>query len=1018
MPSLKVPCPSCEAPVLIKNPNLVGAKVECPKCKYRFKVEEPPAAAAGDPAKPGEVKDAKPDDKAKTKTPGNKKKLIQIGAGAGALVLLVGVGIVAFGGKKEPASTTGTPKPPTRTNTPTNPDGSNPDDSKDAKKPADPPKPAVEFSKRVTSNLLPGQTTAVYRFNMRQVREAPVHTALVDTKVSELFQSSMGFPVDDVETYIHCFVGDGREPFGVIKLNRPTKPADTVAKMALPPSPKTVKGQSLYPLGPNRFIGAVTHALAMRSLLGDVFKTVPVGQPAGATDRPMGVCVYDTQHILLGDYAVLERFLSELDAGGYPPFKSALLSAGEPAPQPPAPGSPPGTPPGTQPAGPPKGPGTPPGTPPGAPPKTPGGPVPPKTPAAEPTPPPKPAPEAADKTYTSINEYRSLELPLKKALDDMESDRYLAPLFVYAEKFVPRLYDLSLMKKEYGALASVLRPIVARVKYLSANVLLFSQQRLIANLRISFGSTEESRSVAREQLSPTLPLLTEMLGKYLSSSKAERVEFRDYTVASSSGGSAGGAGLPPNTGTPGELGRPPLAGPGSGGPGSGPIGGGSGLSPGGPKPLPGMSGGPGPGGPPTAGPGSGGPGSGYGFGPGQGPGGGGPGMQPGFPKPPGMPGSGGPGGPGGPGPATPPAAPDAYPSHVDLGQSATDLLIRIDLNWSEAVFRDTIAPRLVSVANQIRGQMALFSSDTSWATLAAAGPKALAAQKAFPRGTVARGVTDPERLGLDYPPVQRVSFFYDLLPYLGRDQLAATINPKVAWFDERNMPVPGQDRAGAWIPELLVPYYPQSAWRATSPYAPDHTLGATNYVAVAGRGADVARANPNDPAFKSRVGITGYGWGSKAEEVTDGLSNTIYLMQTPPGLQQPWIAGGGATVRGLDETDPMAAFTYTHPDGKGGSKPGTYALMADGSVRWIPANIDPKVLLALSTRAGNDGADLAGLDDAAPKVELKTEMKAELKAEVKVEPKPEEKKPEEKKPDGKKQPAAQLEVAPPPRDKK
>ena len=42
------------------------------------------------------------------------------------------------------------------------------------------------------------------------------------------------------------------------------------------------------------------------------------------------------------------------------------------------------------------------------------------------------------------------------------------------------------------------------------------------------------------------------------------------------------------------------------------------------------------------------------------------------------------------------------------------------------------------------------------------------------------------------------------------------------------------------------------------------------------------------------MGLTGYDWGSKPEEVTDGLSNTIYLMQTPPGLQQPWIAGGGA----------------------------------------------------------------------------------------------------------------------------
>src|SRR5205823_5481533 len=165
-------------------------------------------------------------------------------------------------------------------------------------------------------------------------------------------------------------------------------------------------------------------------------------------------------------------------------------------------------------------------------------------------------------------------------------------------------------------------------------------------------------------------------------------------------------------------------------------------------------------------------------------------------------------------------------------------------------------------------------------------------------------------------------------------------------------PVPGNDRAGAWVPELLVPDYPQSAWRANSPLAPDHALGATNYVAIAGRGLNVAREDPSDPSFpKTKVGITGYGWGSKLEDVTDGLANTIYLMQTPPGLQQPWIAGGGATVRGLDETDPMAAFKYTQ---RGRTKQGSYALMGDGSVRFIPADIDPQVFLALSTRAGGE----------------------------------------------------------------
>ena len=306
------------------------------------------------------------------------------------------------------------------------------------------------------------------------------------------------------------------------------------------------------------------------------------------------------------------------------------------------------------------------------------------------------------------------------------------------------------------------------------------------------------------------------------------------------------------------------------------------------------------------------------------------------------------------------------------------LLIAIDLSWTDSIYRTAVAPRLVSIANQIKGKMAVYAADFSWHAVAIAGPNALKANGAFPRGTFERPKTDPNRLGLDYPPVQRVSLFADLLPFMGHGPLAARVNKNYAWYDERNLPA-----GGAWVPELLVPYYPQSAWRANSPYAPDHVLGATNYVAVAGVGLDIARVNPADPAFKTKVGITGYGWGSKPEEITDGMSNTIYLIQTPPGLQQPWIAGGGATVRGFDESDPMTGYRYAHP---GRDKQGTYALMADGSVRYVPADIDPKVLNAMATRAGAEA--LADIDTAAPNIGPVKPAVKPMKPEVKKEPEP------------------------------
>src|SRR4029079_9131742 len=96
---------------------------------------------------------------------------------------------------------------------------------------------------------------------------------------------------------------------------------------------------------------------------------------------------------------------------------------------------------------------------------------------------------------------------------------------------------------------------------------------------------------------------------------------------------------------------------------------------------------------------------------------------------------------------------------------------------------------------------------------------------------------------------------------------------------------------------------------------------------------------------------------------------------------QPWLAGGGATIRGLSETDPMSGFRHTYgtPDGK----PGTFALMGDGSVRFIPGDINPKTLLAMATRAV--GEDLSNIDKEAPLVVSKkkdTELKADPKVPV------------------------------------
>ena len=102
----------------------------------------------------------------------------------------------------------------------------------------------------------------------------------------------------------------------------------------------------------------------------------------------------------------------------------------------------------------------------------------------------------------------------------------------------------------------------------------------------------------------------------------------------------------------------------------------------------------------------------------------------------------------------------------------------------------------------------------------------------------------------------------------------------------------------------------------------------------------------------------------KPDEIRDGLGDTILLIQVPPDHKSPWMAGGGSTVRGISEDlDCVKPFVCTEYE----DKDGTFAIMADGKVRFIPATIDPKTFQAMCTIAG--GEKIKDLDaDAAPEV--------------------------------------------------
>src|SRR5436309_5079854 len=127
--SFKQQCPSCEAMVPIRDPGLIGRKIDCPKCKYRFVVEKPADAeeeadtktkpgATAVTTKPGAKGKAKAgkatrrgeddEDGAPAKKKGGSSKMLILGIGL-AVVALAALGVGAyliFGGDEEE-----TPKP-------------------------------------------------------------------------------------------------------------------------------------------------------------------------------------------------------------------------------------------------------------------------------------------------------------------------------------------------------------------------------------------------------------------------------------------------------------------------------------------------------------------------------------------------------------------------------------------------------------------------------------------------------------------------------------------------------------------------------------------------------------------------------------------------------------------------------------------------------------------------------------------------------------------------------------------
>jgi hypothetical protein len=131
-------------------------------------------------------------------------------------------------------------------------------------------------------------------------------------------------------------------------------------------------------------------------------------------------------------------------------------------------------------------------------------------------------------------------------------------------------------------------------------------------------------------------------------------------------------------------------------------------------------------------------------------------------------------------------------------------------------------------------------------------------------------------------------------------------------------------------------------------------MALTHFVGMSGvedsRNVVAAKLPRSDP----RAGVFGYDEVARPAQITDGQSQTI-MMTGAGDLSNPWLFGGGGTIRGVRE--PL--FSKTSGLGtKGLNGGGTIVVMADGSVRHVNASVDPQVFKAMSTIHGAESVDL------------------------------------------------------------
>lgn len=205
----------------------------------------------------------------------------------------------------------------------------------------------------------------------------------------------------------------------------------------------------------------------------------------------------------------------------------------------------------------------------------------------------------------------------------------------------------------------------------------------------------------------------------------------------------------------------------------------------------------------------------------------------------------------------------------------------------------------------------------------------------FPAGTLSNA---------SLPPDGRLSWGVAILPYIEQQSTYEKFDRAASWDSPAN-----KLAVTTWTWGTFT--CPSYATKESPPQPP------TTYIGVAGIGPDAAGLPLEAPG----VGFFGYDRTLKVEQIKDGTSQTLALIETGRDVGCA-IRGGPSTVRGLDLSDePLLGegrpFGGMHRYDKrfGGTAPlGTQVLLVDGSTRTTPVLMDTHILGALATIAGRE----------------------------------------------------------------